>query len=126
MLLVAAEIVQNHDVARTKLGNENVDNILVEDFAVGGGVDGHAGCPAVAEERPDDGPYAPVAVWSGVADALAAQGPAVKTYQFGRCGGFVDEHEVCRNPFHAFFEPALPLCPDFRTVLFGGPERFFL
>ena len=69
---------------------------------------------------------APMAVGSGIADALAAQRPTVKAYQLGRRGGFVDEHEVGRNPLQALFEPAFPQGPDFRPVLFGGPERFFL
>jgi hypothetical protein len=37
-------------------GNEDADDMLEEDFAVGGGVDGHASRPSIAEERPDDGP----------------------------------------------------------------------
>jgi len=45
---VGAEIVENHDVAGTQLRDEDVDDVLVEDFAVGGRVNGHAGGTAVA------------------------------------------------------------------------------
>ena len=123
---MAAEVVQDHDVTRAQLRKKNAHDILVEDFAVGGGVDAHAGRPAVAEEGSDEGSHAPVAVGGGVPGALAAQGPPVQPDHFGRRGGFVDEHEVIGNPFRAFRKPALPLGLDFRSVLFGGPERFFL
>ena len=69
---MVAEIPQNHDVAGAKIGDKNADNILVEDFAVGDGINGHANCPSVPEERADDGPHIPVAVGRDVADAFAA------------------------------------------------------
>ena len=125
LLLVAAEVVQDHDVARTQLRKKDADDILVEDFAIGGGVDAHAGRPAVAEEGPYERSYTPVAVRSGVTGALAAQGPPVQADHLGRRGGFVDEHEMSGHPFHAFREPVLPPGLDFRTVLFGCPKRFF-
>jgi hypothetical protein len=126
LLLVGAEVVEDHDVARTQLRDEDMEDVLVEDFAVGGRVDGHAGGPAVAEEGPDEGPHAPMAVGSGVAGALSAQGPAVEADHLGRRGGFVDEDEARQEPFRAFRGPALPLGLDFGAVLFGGAKRFFL
>ena len=125
LLFVAAEVVQDHDVARAQRRDENVENILVEDFAVGGGVDAHAGRPSIAEEGTDEGSHSPVAVGGGVTGALAAQGPPVQADHLGRHGGFIDEHEVFGDPFRAFCEPVLPLDLNFRTVLFGGPKRFF-
>ena len=123
---MAAEVVQDHDVTGVQLRNEDANDILVEDFVVGGGIDGHAGCLSCPEEGANEGPHTPVAVRGGIPGALAAQGPPVQADHFGRRGGFVDEHEVLGNPFRAFRKPALPLGLDFRSVLFGGPERFFL
>ena len=43
LLLVGPEVVQNDNVAGVQLRQEDMEDLPVEDFAVGGRVDGHAG-----------------------------------------------------------------------------------
>ena len=123
--LVRAEIIHDHNVARTQLRAEHLVEVGEEDVGIGGRLDGH-GCDHAAEAHgPKNGQDLPVTAGRGFVDALAFSRTAIESRHAGRNAAFVKKDQLFgrdrADPVEEF-DP--PLEVD-RGIAFDGVERLF-
>ena len=88
-----AEIVQDYDVAGTQGRYQDLANVRLEDFGVGGAVNGHAGSRAVEPDRGDHRGGLPMAVGTARHQPLPTRSPPAQAGQVGLGRRFVDKDE---------------------------------
>ncbi len=92
--LVAAQIVQDDDVARREGWGQDLLDIEHEEFAVDGTVDHPWRVDAVVAQGGDEGLGLPVAEGGVGLQAFAPHPPAAQGRHVGLHPGFVDEHQA--------------------------------
>ena len=122
---VASEIVQDDDVARLQLRDEDGLDVAAEDGAVDRPVHDPGRADPVMAERGDEGERTPVAVWGLRVQALAARSPAAQRRQVGLDPGLVEEDQTARVDLGLMPLPALALTRDVGPILLARPQRFF-
>ena len=60
-----------------------------------------------------------------VVDAGPAEGPTRPPQEIVRNAGFVEKNQACRIPGRRGGVPHDPRGRDVRSIVFGGPDRFF-
>ena len=90
---MAAEIVEDDDVALFQGRNEDLLDVELEERAVDRTVDDPRRSDAIEAQRPDEGHRPPVTVRNALLEALAAWPPAAQRGHVGLDPGLVDEHE---------------------------------
>jgi len=105
---------------------EDLPDIGLEDFRVGGSINSHAGRRTVQSDGTDHGGGLPVTVGSAGMDTLSFGSPATQTRQVGLGTGFVQKDQPGRvkTCLPTPPEPARP--GDVRTILLTGAECLFL
>src|SRR3954464_5784967 len=122
---VASEIVQDDDVARFQLRDEDGLDVAAEDGAVDRPVDDPGRADPVMAVRGDEGERTPVAGGGLRVQALAARSPAADRCQVGLNPGLVEEDQAARIDFRLMPLPALALTRDVGPILLARPQRFF-
>jgi len=123
--LVAAEVVQDDDVAGFEHRNELLLDIGTEALAIDRAVEDARGCELVAAQSPEEGQGAPVAVWGEAPDPLTLRSPSPQGGHIGLDPGLVDEHQAPWIEAGLPGPPALPPTGDGRTGSLKGEQRFF-
>ena len=123
--LVAAEIVQDDDVARPQGRYELLLDISAEGLAVDRPVEDTRGGKPVATQRTKEGQRAPMAVWRKGAQAFAFVPPAAQRGHVGLDPGLVDEDELGWVEMTLPRPPSLTPPRDVATRLLKREQRFF-
>ena len=82
---------------------------------------GQAGDPQCREKRTG----LPPGARRVVVDAGPAEGPTIPPQESVRNAGFVEKNQACRIPGRRGGVPHDPRGRDVRSIVFGGPDRFF-
>jgi len=91
---VAAEIVQDDDVARSEHWNELLFDIGSKALAVDRAIEDAGGGQAIVAQRPEERQRPPAALWCEAAQALALRPPATKRCHIGLDPGLVEEDQM--------------------------------
>ena len=101
---VCAEVIGDDDVPGMQGGHEDLFDIGEEARPVDGAVE-------------DPGRV--------VVDAGPAEGPTIPPQEIVRHAGFIEKNQACRIPGRRGGVPHDPRGRDVRSIVFGGPDRFF-
>jgi len=122
---VAAQIVENHDIARLQRGHKE----LLYPGKEGDGVDGavqHAGClNAIRAQGRQEGHGFPVTMRHPRYQALAFRGTAMGSGHVGLGPCLIHEHQACRVDAVLVATPAVALAGHVGPLLLGGVQAFF-
>ena len=124
IVLMARQIVEDHRIALTQHGNEDLLDIGKETLGVDRSVE-HKGCnQALAGEAREKRRRLPMTVRRMAEGACADVGPGVTTRHCRRRPGLVEEDQpaakaLLRAP------PRFPALSDVGTILFAGAHGFF-
>ena len=124
--MVSSQIVHDHDVARPKRGHQHPFREGLKDVAVGRGVDGHTGRPAIPADRRDHGSHGPPAQRCRIIGPGTFRGAPPEARHMGLGPRFVKKHEPIEIPPFYLISPIRPRFLDVRAVLFTGPKRLLL
>ena len=123
--LVAAEVVEDDDVAFGEGRPENLLDVEGEELAVDRAVDDPGCVDAIASQGGDEGERLPMALRHAGLEPLSPRPPAAQGRHVGLDPGLVDEDEPSRlNPTLTGL-PARPLAGDVGPHLLGRPHGFF-
>ena len=125
LVLVAAEVVQDDDIARLQGRDEDGLDIAAEDGAIDRPVDDPRRADPVVAQRGDEGERAPVAMRGLGLQALPARSPAPQRRHVGLDPGLVEKDQPARIDLRLMLLPASPSTRDVRPVLLTRPQRFF-
>jgi hypothetical protein len=125
LAFVAAEIVEDHDIAFGKGRSQYLLDVEGEEFPVDGAVDDPRGIDAIDPQSGDEGECLPVTVRNTRREALSARSPAAQRCHVGLDPGLIEEGEASRVDAMLMGLPALPLARDVRPILLGGQNAFF-
>ena len=123
--LVAAEIVENNDIAWVQSWQEKVLDIGSEAFSIDRPIEDARCCEPIVAKRAEEGQGAPVAVRDKASQASALRPPSSQRGHVGFDPGLIDEDEPAR------IEPSLPGSPtltpagDVCTSLLKREQCFF-
>ena len=122
---VCAEVIGDDDVPRMQGGHEDLFDIGEEARPVDGAVEdpgrGQASHPQRCEKRTG----LPPGARRVVVDAGPAEGPTIPPQEIVRNAGFIEKNQACRIPGRRGGVPHDPRGRDVRSIVFGGPDRFF-
>jgi len=122
---VAAEIIEDHDVALGQRRSEDLGSIDRKELAVDGAVDDPGRADPIEAQRRNEGHGLPMAVRHHGLETLASRLPATQRRHVGFDQGLVDKDQPRGvNPVLVRL-PALPLAGDIGSILLGGPICFF-
>ena len=124
--LVAGQIVHDHDVALTKIGDENVLHPGFEDRPVDRAVDDKRGDDAAVAQAGDEGGRLPMPVRHAHPQPLATPTAAVASGHVGAGPTLVHEDQPVGIKIDLALEPIPTLLQDIGTVLLGGVRGLFL
>ncbi len=122
---VAAEVVDDDDIARLKGGDEHLLDIGQKGLAIDWAVDDAGRVDAIVAQRGQEGQRPPAALGNLGDQPFAAQRPSMAAGHIGLGPGLVDEDET--RGIKLVLIP-FPLCPppcDVGTILFAGAQAFF-
>ena len=122
---VCAEVIGDDDVPGMQGGHEDLFDIGEEARPVDGAVEdpgrGQASHPQRCEKRTG----LPPGARRVVVDAGPAEGPTIPPQEIVRNAGFIEKNQTCRIPGRRGGVPHDPRGRDVRSIVFGGPDRFF-
>jgi hypothetical protein len=122
---VAAEIVEDDDVAGLERRHENLFDVSPEAFTVDRSIDNAGGVDAVAAQGGKECERSPAAVWDFGDELASARRPAAQRRHVGLGPGFIDEDQPRRVKPALMGLPALAPSRHVGPVLFGGEQSFF-
>ena len=119
------EVVQDHLLARSQGGDEDLADISEEGGSVHRPVEHHRRGHAAGAERADEGGGLPVPVRHGRDAAGSTLRSAVAPRHLGGRAGLVDEDELGRIEVRLRLAPGRPLRGDVGPGVLGGVRGFF-
>jgi hypothetical protein len=125
LAFVAAQIVENDDVASLQHGDEDLLDIKTEQLAVDRTIDDPWCVDPVMPQGGKEGHRLPVAVGGFGLEPLSAQTPSAQRRHIGLGPGLIDEDEPPRIDPPLIGLPARPLAGDVRPVLLTWQNGFF-
>lgn len=123
--LVAAEIVEDDDVALGEGRSENLLGIEGKELAVDGAVEDPRRADPIVAQRGDEGQGLPVAMRRCGLETLASWSPPAQGRHVGFDPGLIDEDQPRSVNLALTRFPALPLAGDVGSILLGGQNCFF-
>ena len=125
LAFVAAEVVEDDDVAGPKDRDEKLGHPCEEDRTVDRTVDDAGRDDAVATQPGQEGHRRPAAVRDTSDEALTAQCAAVRAGHVGLRPGLVDKDQTVGVDASLMPLPAGALTSDVGSRLLGGAQSFF-
>jgi len=122
---VAAEIVEDHDIALGQRRGEDLGGIDGEELAVDGTVDDPRRADPIKTQRGNEGHGLPMAVRHHCVESLASRSPATQRRHVGFDPGLVNEDQPRGVNLVLVRLPALPLAGDVGSIPLGGPACSF-
>jgi hypothetical protein len=123
--LVAAEIVEQDDIADPQGRNKKLDDPGEEERSIDRAVDDAGSDDAVAAQPGQEGHGGPAAVRHMRDQTLTTRRPAMRAGHAGLGPGLVDEHQALGINPALVAPPACALAGDVGPLLFGGAQGFF-
>jgi hypothetical protein len=123
--LVAAEIVDDDDIAWLERGDEHLLDIGEEAFTIDRSIEHARRVDAVDAQRADEGQRAPMPVRRPADEALAARIPAADRRHVGLDPGLVDKDETAGVDLGLVLLPACSAPGYVRSILLAGVQAFF-
>ena len=125
LAFVAAEIVEDHDVALGKGRRQYLLDVEGEELPVDRAIDDPWGIDAIDPQGGDEGECLPVTVRDARREAPTPRSPAAQRRHVGLDPGLIEEGEPFRIDAMLMGLPALPLASDVRPILLGRHDAFF-
>jgi len=125
LALVAAEIIEDDDVARLQRWNQNLIDIGPEALAVDWTIENPWGLNTITSQGGEEGHCLPVTVWDLCREPPAPRAPASDWSHVGLDPGFVDEDETGGINPHLIFFPARAATRHAGAILLGRQHAFF-
>jgi hypothetical protein len=125
LAFVAAEIVEDHDVAFGKGRSKYPLDVESEEFSVDGAINDPRGINAIEAQGCDEGECLPVTVRNPRRQALSPRSPAAQRCHVGLDPGLVEKDEPFRVDAMLMGLPSLPLASDVWSILLGRQNAFF-
>ena len=122
---VAAEIVQDHNVARGQCRDEHLLHIGREDVTIDRSINDPRCVDAVVTQRCDEGQRLPVPMGRHLRQALTSWAPASERCHIGLDPGLINEHEPSGINLALMRLPARSLAGNVRSLLLRRQDRFF-
>ena len=125
LAFVAAQIVENDDVAWLQRGDEDLLDIEAEQLAVDRTIDDPWCVDSVVAQGGEEGHRLPMAAGHLGLKPLSTQTPSAQRRHVGLGPGLIDEDEPPRIDLALIGLPARPLAGDVRPVLLAWQNGFF-
>ena len=125
VVLVAAEVVEDDDVARLQRWNQNLIDIGPEALAVDWTIENPWGLDTITPQGGEEGHCLPVTVRDLCREPAAPRAPTSDWSHVGLGPGLVDEDESPWIKKSLIFLPACPLAGDVRPILLAWQHAFF-
>jgi hypothetical protein len=125
LAFVAAEIVEDHDIAFGKGRSEYLLDVEGEEFPVDGAINDPWSINAIDPQGCDEGECLPVTVRNTRRQALSPRSPAAQRCHVGLDPGLIEEDEPFRVDAMLMGLPSLPLASDVWPILLGRQNAFF-
>jgi hypothetical protein len=125
LAFVAAEVVQDDDIARREDRGENLLDVKEEGFAVDRPIDHPRRINPVVAQRGDEGQGLPMAMGRIGLQPSSPRPLAPQGRHVGLHPGLVDEHKLRGRDPALMGLPPRPLSRHVRTRLFLSQQRFF-
>jgi hypothetical protein len=119
LAFVAAEIVEDHDIAFGEGGSQYLLDVEGEEFPVDGAIDDPRGIDTIDPQGRNEGERLPVTVGNAGREALSPRSPAAQRRHIGLDPGLIEEGEAFRVDAMLMCLPALPLARDVWPILLG-------
>ena len=125
LALVSGEVVHHDDVSRSQVGYEHLANVLGENVAVHGAVDGEGRSDAIGTQSQDGSDCFPVPEWHPTHQSRAALGTTAQPRHLGGSASLIEEDELVRIAGRLPRDPILARLGDVRPLLLCGVNGFF-
>jgi hypothetical protein len=125
LAFVAAEIVEDHDIAFGKGRSKYLLDVEGEELPVDGAINDPWGVNAIDPQGCDEGECLPVTVRNPRRQALSPRSPAAQRRHVGLDPGLIEEDEPLRVDAMLMGLPSLPLASDVWPILLGRQNAFF-
>ena len=122
---MAAEVVQDDDVARLQTGDEDFLDVGSEAVAVDRAIQNSRGLNSVVAQSGQEGRSLPVAVRDLGGEPHAARRPSAQRRHIGLGPGLVDEDQALRYAPTLIHCRLRPPVGDIGTIAFAGDDAFF-
>ena len=122
---MAAEIVDDDDIAGFEGRNEHLFDISEEAFAIDRPVNDAGRVDAVAPQGRQERQGFPMALRHLRQESVPARCPATRARHVGLRPSLIDEDQPCRVKSTLMRLPAQALSRHVGTILFGGEQSFF-
>ena len=123
--LVAAEIVEDHDVPGLQCGAQKLSHPGQEQFAIHGPVRDHGSGQLIVPQTSDKGGRLPIAIGSRSDASLPSGRAAIAPRHVCRGPGFIDEHELSYVHVRLCRVPGAPRHLHVLALLLAGVQSFF-
>src|SRR5579862_1642176 len=120
------KVIHDHYIARAQCRTQDLADISLEHFCVGGAVDGHAGRRAIPPDGTDHSGGLPVATGCAGVNPLPTGGASAQPTQVGLGSRFIQEDQFGRVEPRLLASPRAARSRNIWAVLFAGAERLFL
>ena len=125
LALVAAEVIQNDDIAGSQGGNENRLDVEPEPFTVDRTIDEPRGIDAVATQCRQEGHRLPATVRNFGVQPHPARRPSAQRCHVGLGPGLIDEDEALRLDATLILDPLRPPPRHVGPVALASHQAFF-
>src|SRR5262249_55452825 len=119
------EVIHNHDIARTQLGNQDLLDIAVEHIPIRAAVHGHRRHEAVHTHRANQRHGLTPIAWLGRISPLTTWCPSIRPGHIDMTSRFIDKDQLLHLRLPAPLLEGGPSLASLLGVLFGSMERLF-
>lgn len=123
--LVAAEVVEDHDVPGLQGGAQKLPHPGQEQFAIHGPVGDQGRRQLIVPQTGDKGGRLPIAIRGRCDASLSSGRAAIAARHVGRGPGFIDEHEFSYVQVRLSRAPGAPRHLHVLAFLLAGVQSFF-
>ena len=122
---VAAEVVEDNDVACLKCGAQELLDPSQEQLTIHGPVDHHGSGQLTVTQASDKGRRLPITERRRSDASTALGSTAIASRHVGRGPGFIDKYQLFDVHPRLIFTPRASRCLNVLALLFAGVQRFF-
>jgi hypothetical protein len=126
MAFLWRKVIHDDHIARAQCRAQDLADIGLEHFCIGGAVDGHASRRAVPPDGTDHSGRLPVAAGCAGVNPLPTGGASTQPTHVGLGSRFIQEDQFGRVEPRLLASPRTSRSRNVRAVLFAGAECLFL
>jgi len=122
---VAAQVVEDDDIAAAKRGAQELLDPSQEQFSVHGAVDHHGRSQLMVAQAGDERRCFPIAEGRRIDASTTLGGTAMVSCHVGGGPGFIDKYKLLDVHRRLRFSPGAPRCLHVLALLLAGVQGFF-